>query len=161
MTVHLADAASGDEYKIAALLAEQDGFYGDQPEGTPAQRAEQVRTVLFSGVPAAYALLAWDGDELVGLASYSLLWPAAGLTTSLYLKELYITERHRRSGTGRALMNGLYRIASERGCSRVEWTTDGDNPGAQAFYESLSVKPKTSKIFYRADGDTIRVSPSQ
>jgi hypothetical protein len=38
----------------------------------------------------------------------------------------------------------------------VEWTTDTGNPGAQAFYQELGVKPKTSKIFYRADGDMLR-----
>lgn len=156
MSIRLADAAPGDEHAIAALLAELDEFYGDQPAGTPDQRAAQVSAVLFADVPAARALLAWDGDALAGFASWSMLWPAAGLTTSLYLKELYVAESHRRTGTGQALMDGLYRIAAERGCSRVEWTTDTDNPGAQAFYESLDVKPRTSKIFYRADGDAIR-----
>ena len=81
--------------------------------------------------------------------TWSLLWPAAGLTTSLYLKELYVAQAYRRSGTGRLLMEGLYRIAAERGCSRVEGTTDTSNPGAQQCYESLGVSPLPAKIFYR------------
>lgn len=52
-------------------------------------------------------------------------------------------------------MDGLYEIAAARGCSRVEWTTDTGNPAAQAFYEALGVKPKASKIFYRADGEAL------
>ncbi|TVZ02706.1 GNAT family N-acetyltransferase [Trebonia kvetii] len=135
---------------MAALCAELDEFYGDAPQGTPPARAAQVRAALFADPPLACALLAWDGPALAGFASYSFLWPAAGLTTSLYLKELYVAAAHRRGGTGKLLMDGLYRIAADRQCSRVEWTTDTSNPGAQAFYESLSVKPLPTKIFYRA-----------
>jgi ribosomal protein S18 acetylase RimI-like enzyme len=111
--------------------------------GTPDERAAQVRDALFGDPPLARALLAWDGEALAGLASYSFLWPAAGLTTSLYLKELHVAQAYRRTGLGKMLMDGLYEIASARGCSRVEWTTDTDNPAAQAFYEALGVKPKT------------------
>lgn len=150
--MRLADAKDGDETAIAALCAELDRFYDDEPEGTPDDRATQVRAALFGDPPLARALLAWDGDVLAGFASYSFLWPAAGLTTSLYLKELYVAGSYRRAGVGKLLMDGLYGIAARRRCSRVEWTTDAGNPGAQAFYETLGVKPKASKIFYRAEG---------
>jgi GNAT superfamily N-acetyltransferase len=147
--ITLADAKPGDEERIADLLGELDLFYGDTPQGTGDERAAQVRAVLFGDLPAARALLAWDGPVLAGFASWSLLWPAAGLTTSLYLKELYVADAYRRSGCGRMLMDGLYRIATERGCSRVEWTTDDGNTGALAFYEGLTAKPLASKVFYR------------
>jgi GNAT superfamily N-acetyltransferase len=148
--ITLADARPGDEDRIADLLGELDLYYGDNPEGTGDERAARVRAVLFGDPPAARALLAWDGPVLAGFASWSLLWPASGLTTSLYLKELYVADAYRRSGCGRALMDGLHRIAAERGCSRVEWTTDQGNAGALAFYESLGAKPLMSKVFYRA-----------
>jgi ribosomal protein S18 acetylase RimI-like enzyme len=148
--IKVADAVPGDEVHIAALCAELDEFYGDLPAGTPAERAAQVRDVLFGVPPLAYALVAWDGDVSAGLAAYSFLWPASGLTASLYLKELYIAEAFRRTGVGRMLMNELTAVAARRGLSRVEWTTDTSNEGAQAFYESLDAKPLTSKIFYRA-----------
>lgn len=148
--ITLADAKPGDEEQIADLLGELDLYYGDTPEGTGDERTALVRAVLFGDPPAVRALLAWDGPRLAGFASWSLLWPAAGLTTSLYLKEFYVADAYRRSGTGRLLMDGLHRIAAERGCSRVEWTTDDGNAGALAFYEALGAKPLPSKVFYRA-----------
>jgi GNAT superfamily N-acetyltransferase len=148
--ITLAGAVPGDETAIAALCAELDEFYGDLPEGLPAGRATQVRDVLFGDPPLAYALVAWDGDAPAGFAGYSFLWPAAGLTASLYLKELYVAGAYRRTGTGRLLMEGLYEIARRRGLSRVEWTADTSNEGAQAFYEALGARPLASKIFYRA-----------
>ncbi len=153
--MRVAHAAPGDEDAIASLCAELDESYGDTPQGTPGERAEQVRAALFGGPPSARALLAWDGATLAGFASYSFLWPAAGLTNSLYLKELYVAQAYRRAGLGQMLMQALYRIAADRGCSRVEWTTDQDNPGAQAFYETLGVKPRASKIFYRVGGEDL------
>lgn len=151
--MRIAHAAPGDEDAIASLCAELDEFYGDSPQGTPGERAEQVRAALFGVPPCAWALLAWDGGMLAGFASYSFLWPATGLSRSLYLKELYVTQVYRRGGLGQELMQTLYRVAADHGCSRVEWTADQENPGAQAFYEALGVKPKASKIFYRADGE--------
>jgi ribosomal protein S18 acetylase RimI-like enzyme len=149
--ITLTTATPTDAAAIAALCAELDEFYGDAPEGSPSQRIEQVREALFGDPPGGRALLAWDNSAmLAGFASYSLLWPAAGLSTSLYLKELYVGESYRRAGVGKLLMDGLYGIAAERGCSRVEWTTDTSNQAAQAFYQSIGVKPLAAKIFYRA-----------
>ena len=158
--IKLAGAAPGDEDAIAALCAELDEFYGDTPQGTAAGRVAQVRAALFGDPPLARALLAWDGAALAAFASYSFLWPAIGLTASLYLKELYVAQAYRRTGTGKLLMDGLYQIAAGQGCSRVEWTTDSANPGAQAFYAALGAKPLPSKIFYRAAGDNLAGPPS-
>jgi hypothetical protein len=41
--IRLANAAPGDVDAIAALCAELDEFYGDTPQGTPADRAALVR----------------------------------------------------------------------------------------------------------------------
>jgi GNAT superfamily N-acetyltransferase len=149
--VVLSAAALGDAEAIAALSAEMGEFYGDTT--APLQlRLAQTSAALFTDPPPARALLAWEGGELAGFASYSFLWPAVGLSTSPYLMELYVAAGFRRSGVGSLLMQGLYRIAAERGCSRVEWTTDRDNPGAQAFYAALGAEPATSKLFYRLTG---------
>jgi RimJ/RimL family protein N-acetyltransferase len=87
----------------------------------------------------------------VGFAAYSFLWAAVGLTRSLYLKEMYVADQHRGQGVGRLLMSALFEVAAKHECSRVEWTTDRDNPGAQAFYDRLGVPPLISKIFYRVE----------
>ncbi len=59
-----------------------------------------------------------------------------------------------------ALVRGLYTIAAERRCSRVEWTTDESNEQAKAFYVALGAKPLPSKIFYRAEGDVLSTQPA-
>lgn len=106
--------------------------------------------------PVRSSLARLGGTDLVGLASYSFLWPAAGTSRSLYLKELYVTAAHRGRGIGSRLMAELAQIAVAEGCSRVEWTADADNPSARAFYEHLNVPHDSSKLFYRLDADLLK-----
>ena len=44
-----------------------------------------------------------------------------------------------------------HRLAAQHGCSRVEWTTDDGNAGAQAFYQTLGLPRRPSKVFYRVE----------
>jgi GNAT superfamily N-acetyltransferase len=141
---------------IAGLLAELDSFYGATDTEPAEQRMDRIRDGLFTSPPAAYAVLAWEADRLAGFACYSFLWPAAGGTRSLFLKELYVAETCRGKGVGTLLMDALRLTAIQHGCSRVEWTTDDNNPAAMRFYDALGYARKPSKIFYRLDGDQLR-----
>lgn len=94
-------------------------------------------------------LLAKDGDEVLGMASYSFLWPAAGAGTSLFLKELFVRGNARRRGVARQLMAAVRDAAKAAGCTRVEWQADQDNHAALAFYAALDAKPHEGKVFYR------------
>jgi ribosomal protein S18 acetylase RimI-like enzyme len=140
---------------LVELAEEMDRFYGETQMESPEIRVRQIREALFSNPPSAYSLLAWDEKKLVGFASYSFLWPAIGLTRSLYLKELYVSTAARRVGVGRLLMQHLCEIAVKTDCSRVEWTTDADNKHAQLFYAELDVPVRQSKLFYRIEGDEL------
>lgn len=150
----VAPAAPRDVVAVATLLAEMDRFYGATDIASLDHRIRQINHALFSNTAAAHALLARDGAQLVGFASYSFLWPAADLTRSLFLKELYVTEEHRRKGVGKALMERLFEIAAEHECSRVEWTSDNTNIDAQRFYEKLGYFRFPWKVFYRQDGQS-------
>jgi GNAT superfamily N-acetyltransferase len=154
ITVTTAQPADGTA--IAELAEEMDRFYG-ATEAEPLElRIRQINEAIFSDPPSAYSLLAWDTNRLVGFAAYSFLWPAVGLTRSLYLKEMYIAEAARRKGIGKLLMQHLYDIAVRHDCSRVEWTTDQDNVDAKRFYAELGVPVKESKLFYRIEGEELR-----
>lgn len=133
---------------ISVILGEIEAYYGGKRvAGDPVQ----IRAALFGDRPAATVLLARDGEQVLGLASYSLLWPAAGADTSLYLKELYVREPARRRGVAGALMEALKSAAAAAGCSRLEWTADTDNPPALDFYAALGAEPRDGKVFYRLE----------
>lgn len=154
--VELRQAEPCDVQALTVLMEDIDRFYGATELEPSDQRAQAIATCLFQEPRAAYVLLAWEGGHLIGMAAYSFLWPAAGVTRSLYLKELYVTEAFRRQGIGTLLMQELYRIAAEHTCSRVEWTADTGNVLAEVFYARLGVPVNQGKILYRVEGDEVR-----
>lgn len=135
---------------LVELLNEIDAYYGDSVSESASERAAQIEKALFSEGGSAAVLLARNEEShAIGLASYSFLWPAAGSSQSLFLKELFVRTDYRRSGVGRVLMGELFKLAAEKSCSRVEWLTDRPNTDAQEFYNEIGVVPDDGKIFYR------------
>ena len=154
--VEIRPAEQRDVEALAVLMEDLDRFYGATDVESPDQRVRQIAENLFEEPLAAYVLLAWEDEQLVGMAAYSFLWPAAGVTRSLYLKELYVTEELRCKGIGALLMQRLCQVAVEHECSRVEWTTDQDNPLAEAFYGRFGMPKNQEKVCYRLEGDGLR-----
>jgi GNAT superfamily N-acetyltransferase len=135
---------------LVELLNEVDAYYGDSVRESSSERAARIEKALFLESASAAVLLARNEESYaIGMASYSFLWPAAGSSRSLFLKELYVRDAYRRSGVGRILMDELFKLAAEQNCSRVEWQTDRPNTDAQQFYNSIGVTPIEDKIFYR------------
>ncbi|MGW0879525.1 cyclophane-containing RiPP N-acetyltransferase HaaN [Streptomyces sp. NPDC002671] len=151
MGVTIRTADKRDTVALAELIEEIERFYGATEVQPFEERRTQVEEALFGSPPLAAALVVEDeSGDLVGLAAYSFLWPAAGSSHSLFLKELYVRDTLRRQGVGAQLMNELRTLAYARpGCSRVEWMTDRDNPSARAFYKSLGFAEFDGKIVYR------------
>ncbi|MEU7942470.1 GNAT family N-acetyltransferase [Microbispora bryophytorum] len=147
-------AELSDAKTVAEMIEEIERYYGATSIQPLEERLAQVEAALFDTPPLAYCLLAITEGEVVGLAAYSFLWPAAGSTHSLFLKELYVRPEGRRSGVGTRLMQEMQTMAAARlGCSRVEWMTDRDNEGARAFYRSLGFPEFEGKVNYRAACD--------
>jgi ribosomal protein S18 acetylase RimI-like enzyme len=110
---------------------------------------------LAAQLPAVEFLLAFEGEYLRGFASFALLFPGLGLDPQLYMKDLYTAAAARGRGVARALMRELARTARKRGCVRIDWTTERDNPQAQAVYEALGATILEEKIYYRLDAEAI------
>ena len=138
-----------DTEAIASMLEELDRFYGATDIEPRATTLAGTESALFTSLPAAYALLAWSDSSLIGIASYSFLWPAAGVTRSLYLKELYVTGRYRRKGVGSLLMQEIFKTARAQNCSRVEWTTEVENADARQFYSVIGASLLDGKLLFR------------
>lgn len=135
-----------DTEAISQILGEIESYYGGRE--IPADPG-QIKAALFGDHPAATVLLARDGGRVLGLASFSLLWPAAGADSSLFLKELYVRTQSRQRGIGRALMAAVRKEATAAGCRRVEWNADRDNPAALKFYAAMGFAENAGKVSYR------------
>jgi ribosomal protein S18 acetylase RimI-like enzyme len=144
--VRIERATAQDAKAISAMLGEIESYYSGKD--VPGD-VDQIRAVLFGEHPVATVLLARERDEVLGLASFSFLWPAAGADASLFLKELSVRAPYRRRGVARALMTAVRAEATAAGCPRVEWTADRDNPPALELYSALGFEEQAGKAFYR------------
>jgi GNAT superfamily N-acetyltransferase len=117
---------------------------------------ERLRETLFGSKPAAEVLLAhWEG-ECAGFAvffgSYSTFLAQPGL----YLEDLYVKPHLRGKGIGPALLKRLARIATERGCGRLEWGVLDWNRPAIEFYQKLGAAPLDEWTKYRLSGEALK-----
>ncbi|HTQ35392.1 MAG TPA: GNAT family N-acetyltransferase [Stellaceae bacterium] len=84
---------------------------------------------------------AWcDGPDapLVGITHYLFHEHAWSPKPVCYLQDLFVDAAVRGTGCGRALIERVARVARERDCLRLYWTTKQDNATAQLLYDRLA-----------------------
>src|SRR5687767_5834896 len=82
-----------------------------------------------------------DPPTLLGIASCRIEIKPYGKELWLYVDEVDVCSDQRRKGAGKAIMQKLIEIASERGCKEVWLGAEVENMAANALY--LSLKPDT------------------
>jgi GNAT superfamily N-acetyltransferase len=135
----------------------------DQVTGT----VEQLSDALFGPAPSAEALIASvasggceaggeaDGEPAgvpAGFALFHSTFSTWECLPGLWLEDLFVSPRHRRSGVGGALIARVAAIAVERGCSRLEWSVLDWNAPALDFYSRLGAARLEDWTVHRLDG---------
>jgi ribosomal protein S18 acetylase RimI-like enzyme len=87
-----------------------------------------------------HVLIATVGNAIVGSLVMNVTFPASALTKSLYIRDLYVAKKARRSSVGRMLVTAATALAVSEGFSAVEWTTDSANKAARKLYESCGAR---------------------
>lgn len=106
-------------------------------------------------------LLAKNGNQVLGFAAFTALYPGPYLQPGIFLKELYVGNAHRGMKIGEKLMIALAKIAAERGLKRIDWTADAEDERLLKFYDGLGGARKPEKLFYRLDGETLNTLATQ
>ena len=130
-------------------------YWGENAPSAKAMAAHVRDTVLADGAAVEIVLAEEDGEAL-GFASFTIMYPAPDLGGQLYLKDLFTLDAARGKGIGLTLMRFLARTALERGCVRVDWTAEDNNPRAMAFYDRIGARRVTDKVYFRFDGANLR-----
>ena len=106
------------------------------------QRAE-VLLAYVDGEPAGFALFFHNFSTFLGRAG-------------LYLEDLYVDDRFRGLGCGKALLGRLARLAVVRRCGRLEWSCLDWNTPSIGFYRSLGAVPMEGWTVYRLTGEALK-----
>lgn len=116
---------------------------------------ERLRKTLFGIKPAAEVLLAHYECECAGFAVYFASYSTFLAQAGLYLEDLYVKPHLRGQGIGLALLKHLARLATERGCGRMEWGVLDWNQPAIRFYQKLGAVPMDRWTKYRLTGEAL------
>ena len=77
-----------------------------------------------------------EEDGIVGIALYYMAY-STWKGKMLFLEDLIVTERYRRSGIGKMLFDAVAREAKEVGAKRFRWQVLEWNEPAIAFYKKI------------------------
>lgn len=98
---------------------------------------EKLQDTLFGDHPYAEVILAYESDIPVGFALFFHNYSTFRAKPGIYLEDLFVLPDYRTKGYGKALLQRIIDIATERNCGRVEWSVLDWNTPAIDFYKSM------------------------
>ena len=123
-------------------------FYGRAGATALAQEiTHSTWSRFFDGYEPVHALVAQQGEQLVGLAHYLFHRSTTRLGPNCYLQDLYTAEAVRGQGVGRALVEAVGERAKAGGAASAYWQTHETNTTAMRLYDQVAVK--SGFIVYR------------
>jgi len=87
--------------------------------------------------------------DITGYAFYFFTYSSFLARKTLYLEDIFISQKYRSKGTGRMIFKELVNIAKKEKCMRLEWCVLDWNKNAIKFYDKLGAKPMNDWIYYR------------
>lgn len=138
-----------DARRLADLMMEMVRFYGATIDPDLSVADDVVRQSEETDI-----IVAADGDDLLGFATFASLYPVAGLISFTYVQQIYVGSNARRLGVAQLLMAGIAQIAKSRGSTRIEWSTSRENAAARALYEGLGAIG-SDKVQYVLEGSAL------
>lgn len=116
---------------------------------------DAVRETLFGPKAYAEAEIAYWDDEPAGMVIFFHNYSTFLGKPGFYIEDLFVREKFRGRGIGKALFLECARLAKERNCGRMEWVVLDWNP-AREFYEKMGAYPLTEWVIYRIDEDALQ-----
>ena len=128
--------------------------YEKSPNAVVATEAH-VHEAMFGPRPVIEAVMAEADGRPVGFALFFHNYSTWTGWRGIYLEDLYVAPEARGSGTGKALLSHVARLAVERGCARFEWAVLDWNTPAIGFYKKLGAVPMDEWTVMRLTGDAL------
>lgn len=137
MEIRIREGKAEDIPAIFALINEL-ALYEKAPQEVTTT-VEQMYEDGF-GEKAIYKFIVAElNNEIVGMALYYWkysTWKGKGI----YLDDIVVTEKHRRKGIGKLLMDEIIQIAAKEKANKLEWQVLNWNEPAINFYKKYNVE---------------------
>ncbi len=128
-----------DQQAWLPLWEGYNAFYGRQgATALPSHITEATWQRFFNPIEPVFALVAEAQGQLVGTAHYLFHRSTTRIEPVCYLQDLFTAPEIRRSGVGRALIEGVYAQAKLAGACRVYWQTQASNHAGRQLYDKVA-----------------------
>ena len=118
-------------------------------EAPPLNKLQQLRLVDgLSNHPAALVLFVLYDGEIVGLATCFINFSTFNVKSYLYIHDIVVYADFRNKGLGKALMEKLIEISTEREYCKITLEVREDNFQAQGLYFSLGFEECTPGMLF-------------
>lgn len=150
MTFEVRPATLDDESAFLDLLVQLFDPPGSTPQGYTRERgSEGFRAIVAN--PEADALVALDGQSLVGLATVYCDILSIRFGKRCWLQDLVTDKAERSRGVGAALLAASGEWARKQGCSHLELTSGLGRVDAHRFYEREGMTRASYSFFVWLD----------
>jgi GNAT superfamily N-acetyltransferase len=137
------------DYSIRPLIAQDRagwqamwrGYQAFYKVDLPASTDDTTFARLLDPAEPMHCLVADEGGEIVGIVHYIFHRSTWTPGDYCYLQDLFVSDRLRGQGAGRALIEAVVRNAKTKGASRVHWLTHETNKQAMVLYDQVAQKP--------------------
>ena len=148
--IRIRAAERSDVTVLLGMIAELADYEraADRVTGTE----ELLEGALFDRASTAEAALAERDSRPVGFVLFYPTFSTWLCRPGLYVEDLYVSASERGTGVGRRLLQHVARLATERGCARLEWSALDWNTPAIRFYEKLGAASLEEWRGFRLEG---------
>ena len=128
-------ATPRDLPRIQQLIRELSAFHDDEAAVT----LEQLQAIFMGEGAPARAFVARKDDAIIGYAGVQRKIKIHAAQPMFDIQHLYVCQKHRAQGVGRALIAAVKAHANHLGASGVTIGTAPDNKTAQAAYRAMGL----------------------
>lgn len=114
------------------------GYLSFYRASLPDDVTELTWSRFFDAAEPLHALVADQEGRLIGFAHYLLHRSTWARLCYCYLEDLFVEEKIRGGGVGRALIAAVEAAARDAGASRLYWMTHQSNARAQLLYNDVA-----------------------
>ena len=147
MKMIIADSSNTEQ--ILPIFTELEQYYFGADTAKAADIRNYFNQQVFSQHSGVIVLLAVIEEQVIGFATFTIMYPAPRLSGQAYMKDLFTSEKARGCGVGKAMMQFIAAYVVHRGCSRLDWTCESSNSSAANFYRAIGAKQIHEKQYFR------------
>lgn len=114
---------------------------------------ERLRIALFGDGKVAEAIVALDGETVIGYAVFFPYFATFRGQRGIYLEDIYLTKTARGKGVGEMMLKYIAKIAKERGFERIDFQVLEWNAPAIGFYERLGAERNDDERHFKFAGE--------